>query len=275
VRTTTQTTDADALRRALAFVKATRVGAAQQLVEHPLGVQVLDDRTPRAYVMNALVTDAPLDPTVGAEALIAAVDALQQPLAHRTTFVADAEAGERLAPGMRERGWLVERVVFMVLRRERDRPSPAGVAQEVSEDELRAVEEAILREQATGFDEDVVQQLMAARRRLCAAVPVARFFLGADEGVGASTATLYSDGNVAQVEDVGTLLAHRDRGLARATVGAVIDAATAGGHGLVFVIADADDWPKELYAKLGFDPVGFAYDFTLVPRRDRPAFRKP
>src|SRR6476469_2736687 len=103
---------------------------------------------------------------------------------------------------------------------------------------MRVVEEAILREQGPGFDEEVVQQLMAARRRLCAAVPTTRFFAGFDDGVGASTATLYSDGTVAQVEDVGTLKAHRDRGLSRAAVGAVVDAATAMGHELTFVIAD-------------------------------------
>src|SRR4029079_17724350 len=107
--------------RARACVRATRLRAAQQVVEHPLGAQILDDRTPRAYVMNALLTDAPLDPAVDAATLIATLDVLQDRLGHRTVFVPDAAAGERLAPVFRERGWLVERSVYMAHRRSRDR----------------------------------------------------------------------------------------------------------------------------------------------------------
>jgi GNAT superfamily N-acetyltransferase len=275
VRTTKTTTDPLAYERALAFVRATRVRAAQQRIEHPLGVQVLDDRTPRAYVMNALHTDAPMDAAVDTESLVGVLDELQHALAHRTVFVADAQAGEHLASGFRDRGWLVERTVYMALGRDRDRPAVPGAAREVYEDELRAVENAVIREQGPGFDEEVVEQLMVARGRLCAAVPEVRFFLGVHDGVAASTASLYSDGTIAQVEDVGTLKAHRNRGLSRAAVGAAIDAAVAAGHELIFVIADEDDWPKELYTKLGFDPVGHAYDFTLVPAQDKPAFRAP
>ena len=54
-----------------------------------------------------------------------------------------------------------------------------------------------------------------ARRRLRAAVPTARFFVAASDGVDAAVTTLYSDGVVAQVEDVGTLRDYRRRGLAR------------------------------------------------------------
>ena len=34
---------------------------------------------------------------------------------------------------------------------------------------------------------------------------------------------------------------------------------------LVFLIADAADWPQELYGKLGFDPVGTYRQFTKSP----------
>jgi hypothetical protein len=38
------------------------------------------------------------------------------------------------------------------------------------------------------------------------------------------------------------------------------------GNDLTFLIADRDDWPKQLYAKLGFDEVGRVWEFVL-PRR--------
>ena len=34
---------------------------------------------------------------------------------------------------------------------------------------------------------------------------------------------------------------------------------------LVFLVADDGDWPKELYAKLGFDPIGAVWAFVKDP----------
>jgi hypothetical protein len=36
----------------------------------------------------------------------------------------------------------------------------------------------------------------------------------------------------------------------------------AGGAGLIWIAADDNDWPKELYAKLGFRPIGRIFAFT-------------
>ena len=46
------------------------------------------------------------------------------------------------------------------------------------------------------------------------------------------------------------------RRYARAVVGAAVAAFRAARHTLTFVIAHEDDWPRELYAKLGFELVG-------------------
>jgi hypothetical protein len=37
--------------------------------------------------------------------------------------------------------------------------------------------------------------------------------------------------------------------------------AMAYGHGLTFITADADDWPKDLYARLGYDAIGGSWLF--------------
>ena len=42
------------------------------------------------------------------------------------------------------------------------------------------------------------------------------------------------------------------------------------GHELIFIVADDDDWPKDLYARLGFDPIGRAWAFTR-PGPEHPA----
>jgi hypothetical protein len=47
---------------------------------------------------------------------------------------------------------------------------------------------------------------------------------------------------------------------------AAADAARAEGADLVFLVADDEDWPKTLYARLGFDAAGPAWEFVRTPR---------
>ena len=207
---------------------------------------------------------------VDADQLVAALDDLYGDYAHRRAVVEDEESGARLAPRLSPRGWLIERDVYMVLRRERDRDAAPGLAVEVDPGRHQLAEAAGIREERYGRDEEVVRQLVGMRTALAGAVPTARFFLGAADGVDAAVTTLYSDGATAQVEDVATLRDYRRRGLARATVSAAIDAALEMGHDFVFIVADDDDWPKDLYGRLGFDPIGRAWAFTR-PGPEHPA----
>ena len=58
--------------------------------------------------------------------------------------------------------------------------------------------------------------------------------------------------------------AHRGNGYATAVVLRAAREARAEGADLVFLVADGDDWPKELYRKLGFDTVGRLTKFFLT-----------
>ena len=122
------------------------------------------------------------------------------------------DTGERIADELRRRRWLVERNLFMVLRRPRDREAQPGLAREVDAETLQVAEARSVREEPYGKDEEVVRQLVAMRAALARAVPAARFFVGASDGVDAAVTTLYSDGVVAQIEDVATLRDFRRRG---------------------------------------------------------------
>jgi GNAT superfamily N-acetyltransferase len=217
-------------------------------------------------VLNQLSVDTDTD----ADGLIGALDELYGHLEHRRAFVERPEVGERLAPALRAAGWLAERDVFMVLRRDRDRASEPGLAREVDEPTIRAVEAQTIGEEPYG-EPAIVEQLLASRSAFGRAGN-ARYFVAAGDGVDACHTTLYSDGVVAQIEDVGTLKAMRRRGLARAACSAAIDAALDAGHELVFLVADDEDWPKELYGKLGFDPVGRPWAFTR-PGPEHPAHK--
>jgi ribosomal protein S18 acetylase RimI-like enzyme len=241
-----------------------RRAAAQRSAPHPLGEAFFDDALPRVWVLNQLSVDAPTD----AGGLIAALDELYAHLPHRRAFVESPTVGEGLASDLRAARWLVERDVYMVARRERDRAAEPGLAREVDEATIRAVEARTIGEEPYG-EPAIVEQLLASRAAFGRAGR-ARYFVARIDGVDACHTTLYSDGVIAQIEDVGTLKALRGRGLARAACSAALDAAIAAGHELVFLVADDDDWPKELYAKLGFDPVGRPWAFTR-PGPEHPA----
>jgi ribosomal protein S18 acetylase RimI-like enzyme len=49
---------------------------------------------------------------------------------------------------------------------------------------------------------------------------------------------------------------HRQHGYASAVVLRAVHEARAAGARLVFLVADAEDWPKELYRRLGFEEIG-------------------
>ena len=217
-------------------------------------------------MLNQLSVDADTD----ADGLIGALDELYGHLPHRRAFVERPEVGERLAPALRGAGWLAERDVFMALRRARDHAAEPGLAREVDEPTIRAVEAQTIGEEPYG-EPAIVEQLLASRSAFGRAGN-ARYFVAASDGVDACHTTLYSDGVVAQVEDVGTLKAMRRRGLARAACSAALDAALDTGHELVFLVADDEDWPKELYGRLGFDPVGRPWAFTR-PGPEHPAHK--
>src|SRR5207302_4745880 len=73
-----------------------------------------------------------------------------------------------------------------------------------------------------------------------------------------------SGSGVAQIEDVNTLERFRGRSLGRAIVQHAVDTASAA-HDVVYLEALADDWPRRLYSRLGFDVVGERHFNTLFP----------
>ncbi len=187
-------------------------------------------------------------------------------LKHRRVQVADEAAGVSLESGFRELGWEVERLLLMAYHREPDRRPPPGIATEIGLEEMKAARELSLRQEPEKKSEGEIAQLTDTARLAREAIG-ARFYAAHISGEVATTCDLYSDGSTAQIEAVITLEEHRNMGLGRAVVLAALDVALSERHDFVFLIADDDDWPKELYAKLGFDPIGRSYfNFIRSPK---------
>jgi ribosomal protein S18 acetylase RimI-like enzyme len=251
----TTPTDGEALARAVAFARAGDAGAAQRAEPHPWGVALHDAAHPHTYILNTLAIERPLDAGTDAQAVTAELDRLYAGLGHRRLVVDDEATGARLAGGLRGQGYTCGAELFMRLDggRAGGAASPPG-ARECSEAQLRAVERAFMLEDER--EEAIADEVLDARAAVCATRPRTRYFCAALDGRDVASATLYSDGAIAQIEDVGALASARGHGLGRAVVTAAIDAAVADGHELVFLIAEEDDWPKDLYARLGFRSIG-------------------
>jgi GNAT superfamily N-acetyltransferase len=248
------------LERVKAFLRETdeRVCDERQPTAH--GVALLTPSLPLVWQLNAIRVD---DPDASAADLVDEADEVLATVAHRKLVVPDEEVGARLAPALGARAWNAFRLLVMVRRRPPDRPPAPGLAAEVGRERGAAALAAFRREQPFGWQEEAVRQLAAMDERFARARSTRDFAAPAD-GPGCSC-RLYSDGTVAQVDEVGTLASRRGRGYARATVLAAADAAAADGCDPVFLLTDASDWPQQLYRKLGFDAIGSVYEFLRLP----------
>jgi GNAT superfamily N-acetyltransferase len=150
--------------------------------------------------------------------------------------------------------------LFMVLSRDAVLAPPATPVIEVDVPTLDAATERYLRSDPDteyGRDARTREHLLTHHREYGPIGGAERRFAVVDDGGRAiAWARLWRRGDEAQVEDVVCLAAHRGRGYGRAVVAAAAGAAASEGAELVFIVADADDWPKALYARLGFATAG-------------------
>ncbi|HEX3328255.1 MAG TPA: GNAT family N-acetyltransferase [Actinomycetota bacterium] len=247
------------LERISAFLSGMEDRAAEKITPVRGGVVLSDDRIPNIYFANQLR----LAPDAGLTAGEAAAEAerAQGALKHRRITVHSEAAGQSLAPGLRALGWEVDRLAVMVQREPPDRPIKTRSVHELTRGGWKPFRRQMLEHE--DMDPGVIQQMEDAEQRLIQSVGMRTFGVAVD-GVVASCCDLFSDGATAQIEAVATLESHRNRGLARAVVWRTVEAARATSHDLIFLTASADDWPRQLYRRMGFRETGYFYEFLKV-----------
>jgi ribosomal protein S18 acetylase RimI-like enzyme len=236
----------DELERAWAFLLRGDMGAGRT-EESSVGTALYDDEVPLRLDSNLLLVERPAD----TEEVLAEA----QRLSRRLILFRDPDDGERVAPQLAEQGWRISRVTIMAQLREPELRADTSLVTEVREEDLRDARAQLNAGRPWGAPE-IMAQLFAGKRGIAERVG-ARFFAVEVGGEVVSYSDLYGDGPDAQVEDVGTLPEHRGRGHAKAVVMRAIEEARAAGAEFVFLVADREDWPKELYRRLGFDEVGY------------------
>ena len=270
-RPVTRARDAEGAR-VRAFMRRIEDLGAPEAVPFEWGTALRHPDFPRVWDLNFLRVDRP-SPGLSAEALGAAAERLQggRGLAHRKVVVTDAGLGRSLAPGFERLGWLVECHVVMVHRRSGDRAVDTSMVVEVDAEAVRATTESFFRTTYPGgADDETVRELLDRARVTERAVQVRHFGVMV-EGSAVSICDLYLADGVAQIEDVATLEPFRGRGLARSVVTRALHASRDAGAEVTFLVADRDDWPREMYRKLGFDEADLVYNFMKLP----PAHQAP
>jgi ribosomal protein S18 acetylase RimI-like enzyme len=251
-------------RRALAFEEALHEHCAERIVPFRFGTGLFNDTFHHVWDLNLLRADRSHGAT--ADALAAEAERLhgEAGQTHRRVAVPDETEGERLADGFRALGWEIQCFLFMARREASARSADLSLVEEVHGETIRALRERIARAEPWADSEETVCQVLDAGRLVERASHVRHFAIRVD-GEPVSAADLYSDGRTAQVEDVVTAPAFRGRGYASAVVLHAAEEAERGGNDFVFLIADDSDWPKELYARLGFVPLGREWMFLRKP----------
>jgi ribosomal protein S18 acetylase RimI-like enzyme len=252
------------LDRAAAFEDALLEAASERIERVPLGSAVFTDSLPVVWSLNLLRVEAS---GASVEEIAAEAERLQggAGLEHRRVAIQDETAGKNLEEGFNALGWKPDVFLFMVPRREPNRAVDTSGVVEIGREELRPIREAILGEWLGDLNGEVMRQIGESDRRFAEAGN-ARHFAVVVDGEPVSSTDLFSDGRTAQIEDVGTLPDHRGAGHASAVVMKALEEARAMGHEFIFLVADARDWPKEMYRRLGFDGIGEKYAFLLSDR---------
>lgn len=248
---------------ALAFLRRLERRIARRIEDLSYGFAVFNPELPAVWDINLIWIDG-VPNGVGAADLAALADDLQGSagLNHRRLRLAREADVLRLADGFADLGWSEDVHILQAHRRDPDR-APAAAVREIDVDVHARFSEAGLRSTPGLFTEDTIDQL--ARLGSVYAEAGARFFGVEAGGQIVAACDLYQDGGTAQIESVMTLEAHRNRGYAGALVLHALAEARRAGAGLVFLLAEEDDWPKALYAKLGFDQIGRVGLFTRKP----------
>jgi predicted GNAT family acetyltransferase len=224
---------------------------AQRRLRLAFGVALFHDALPAVWDLNFVRVDRS---DVALEAVLAETERVQAEagLVHRKVKL----PYEPEVPD----AWKLTRLLVMVHRGE---VPPVGLP--VEEVAAEALREKWAQERGEHGDETLRQLIEARFVRDAAADP--RYFAASADGQLVSECSVFSSSGVAEIDAVGTLEEYRGRGLARAVVSRAVSEAYAAGHDLVFLVADEDDWPKELYRRLGFEDAGRVYELLREPAR--------
>lgn len=249
------------LDTARAFLLETMRLRAQRLT--PLGPSMIgmrDDRYRYSYDNNSVLV---LDDVPTSEVLSAAEHHLADANHRQVTTLGSVSADWALR--LVAAGYSHQPMVVMARR-----VSESDVAETDAASPVAVTDEPAVAEWVTtlwgidlpGASADEISQLVGRRALLDVGSTVVRLAARDDSGRVVASCDLVARGSVAEVDAVTVHPDHRSRGLGRALMRAAFGEAHRLGVQVLVLTALRDDWPRDWYARLGFDTVGEEHSFT-------------
>lgn len=246
----------DTAARARAWVHEAQAAVCDVIQPWEHGTVVRATRHPTYWDYNLVRVED--DPDIGPDELVAFADEALAGLDHRRVGFEVVPAGERVRAGVEALGWKVTRFVWM--RHEGGGPPATGLdVEQVAYDVVHHLRVAWHREDFpdVDFKDHFDHAREVAMRRN------AQVFAAFRQDRPVAFAQLEREGGAAEITDVFVDPDQRGRGLGTAITQAAIEAA--GEVSDLWIVADDDDRPKELYARLGFRATWKLLDFLRVP----------
>jgi len=212
---------------------------------------------PATWSLNQLRVS---EPVAFADA-VALADEHQAGLPYRHIVVEHDSTGHDLEAPFLAAGWSVEREVFMALDEQPDAPDVPETVSVLSEAQALALTRRWMAEDHPGISSEILDQLDEYARREGRLWNERRFGVLDDDGKPVAVTKLRTDPTTAWVESVYTAPEARRRGYARLLVTHATALGAAANPELTFIVADDNDWPKDLYARIGFRPIARARTF--------------
>jgi GNAT superfamily N-acetyltransferase len=199
------------------------------------------------------------DPAMSVEELAAFSDEALAGLSHRRLDFEQISVAEPLRAGFEELGWKALRLLYM---RQESAPPPGAddvAVQAIPYDDVHDLRVAWHREDFPDRDPlDYHEQAREVAGRLNAQVLAV-----VEDGAPIAFAQLDHGGGAAEITQVFVHPDQRGRGLGTALTKAAIEAA--GPVEGLWICADDEDRPKQLYERLGFRPALTTLEFTRLP----------
>lgn len=255
--------DLDAAARARAWHHAAQAAICDVIEPWAHGTVVRATRYPSYFDYNVVRVED--DAGLGVDALAGFADEALAGCAHRRIDFEQPAASAPLRVAFRARGWLTMRLLWMRMQS----PSAAVPDPRVQEVGYDDVDELRVAWQHEDFpDQDATAYFEQARE--VAALRGARVLALLERGAPVAFTQFVGAGDTAEITHVYVDREHRGEGRGTAITRAAI---AAGGDGVrdLWICADDEDRPKNLYARLGFRPAWTMTEFTRLPDPGRPA----
>jgi GNAT superfamily N-acetyltransferase len=249
--------------RLLKFELELAVATSEKVVDHDWGRAFLSPSLPLVWDASWILIERP---GMTAEEVIAAADASLAAYGHRTVAIRDEAEGARLAAEIAAAsGWEAETNLYMPWQQESGR-DPGSPVRETPLADRESLRRELIRSEfppGTPEVEETTEQLLEMSRRYSKAAGDHWFSTPPEQP--ASICCLMSRGEIGQIESVGTLASARGRGYAQAAVLGALTASREAGHEVTFLVAEAEDWPRLMYEKLGFRTCGRMHVLRKTP----------